>query len=295
VGDELGLLCVHAHPDDEASSTGGILARYADEGLRTAVVTCTGGELGEIVGRDMVEDEVRPRLGQVRLGELERALRILGCGPPRLLGYRDSGMPGTEGNADASSFWRANLDEAVGRLVAQIREFRPDVLVTYDAYGGYGHPDHVQTHRVTLVAAEASAVPQLYPDAGPAWRVPKLYLATWPKTHIFGLGKQFERHGLASPFAGYDRPQDVPMGTLDEDITTVVDVRPWLERKLAALRAHVSQVAEDSFFLTLPEELAPAVFGQEWFIRQRGVVPASGPASGPLEDDLFAGLRESHR
>jgi N-acetyl-1-D-myo-inositol-2-amino-2-deoxy-alpha-D-glucopyranoside deacetylase len=286
VAHDLGLLCVHAHPDDEALSTGGVLARYAEEGIRSAVVTCTGGELGEIVGAGMVEAEIRPRLGEVRREELARALEILDAGPPRLLGYRDSGMLGTDGNADPASFWRADFDEAVGRLVAHIREFRPDVLVTYDAFGTYGHPDHVQSHRVALVAAEACAVAQLYPDAGPPWRVRKLYLATFPKSSVLEVGRHLEAAGVASALAGYERPEDVPIGMLDADITTVVDVREWLDRKRAAVRAHVSQITEDWFFLGLPPPLGDAVLGQEWFVRQRTAVPAP-----EREDDLFAGLR----
>lgn len=282
--DGLGLLCVHAHPDDEAIGTGGILARYADEGLRTSVVTCTGGERGEIHNMDV--EETRARLAAVRRAELAESLRILGAGDPRLLGYADSGMLGTEGNADPASFWRADFDEAVGRLVAEIRALRPDVLVTYDAFGFYGHPDHVQAHRVALVAAEACAVPALYPQAGLAWRVRKVYLATIPKSGVAALHRQLRQRGLPSPFGDVDDVDDVPLGTPDELVHATVDVTAWLETKLAALRAHTSQLDESSFFLNLPPELQAAVFGRESYIRQRSDV-----ASDARDDDLFAGLR----
>lgn len=286
MADPLGLMCVHAHPDDESISTGGVLARYADEGLRTAVVTCTGGELGEIVGPGMDVGAVRPRLAEVRRDELAAALGVLGAGAPRLLGYRDSGMVGTDGNSDPASFWCAPFDQAVGRLVAQLREFRPDVLVTYDAFGGYGHPDHVQNHRISLVAAEACAMPALYPEAGPAWRVRKLYFAAIPKTAILQATAELRRRGLPSPFGDAERVEDIPMGAADEEVTTTVDVVAWLARKQDAMRAHVSQISPDSFFLNVPEDLQQAAFGREWFIRQRSDVPAPVP-----EDDLFAGLR----
>ncbi|HUH08599.1 MAG TPA: N-acetyl-1-D-myo-inositol-2-amino-2-deoxy-alpha-D-glucopyranoside deacetylase [Egibacteraceae bacterium] len=284
----LGLMCMHAHPDDESITTGGVLSRYADEGMRTAVVTCTGGELGEIFGPQMDPEQVRPRLGQVRRDELTAALGVLGAGAPRLLGFRDSGMLGAEGNNDPDSFWRAPFDEAVRRMVLQIREFRPQVLVTYDAFGGYGHPDHVQTHRVGIVAAEAAAVGALFPGAGPPWSVSKLYLSTIPRSAIMRVNQVLSERGLPSPFPQAERISDLKIGTPDKAITTEVDVGPWLARKLQALRCHVSQLAEESIFLNLATapDLEAAFFGQEWFMRQRSAVHTPH-----REDDLFAGLR----
>ena len=281
---QLGLMCVHAHPDDETIGTGGVLLRAAAQGIRTAVVTCTGGERGEI--HNMDEAENRPRLAQVRLEELRSSLRLLGAGEPRLLGYVDSGMMGTEGNDDPASFWRAPLDEAVGRLVAQIRQFRPDVLVTYDAFGVYGHPDHIQTHRIGLLAAEACNVAAMYPDAGAPWRVRKVYLATYPRSAIFQASKAMIAMGLDSPFGDFEAVDDVPMGIGDDELGAIVDVRDVLDRKLEALHQHVSQLDPSSFFLNVPHELAEAVFGSEWFARLRSDVAVSG-----VEDDLFAGLR----
>jgi N-acetyl-1-D-myo-inositol-2-amino-2-deoxy-alpha-D-glucopyranoside deacetylase len=281
----LGLMCVHAHPDDEVIGTGGILSRARTEGHRTAVVTCTGGELGEIVGEGMDPEEIRPRLAEVRLAELTAALDILDAGPPRLLGYRDSGMVGTEGNDDPASFWQADFDEAVGRLVEEIRAFRPDVLVTYDAYGLYGHPDHIQAHRVALVAAEACAAPALYPERGAPWTIRKVYLSTIPKSFIAMVNRELTARGLPSPFGEDTDPAKIPLGTPDELVTASVDVSAHLDRKQRALRAHRSQIGPESFFLNVPEEMAAAAFGTEWFIRQRSHVSATG-----TEDDLLAGL-----
>ena len=281
-----GLMAVHAHPDDEVIMTGGVLARAVSEGMRARVVTCTGGELGEVVGAGMDPDEIFPRLGEVRLEELRAALAILGTDGPQLLGYRDSGMIGTEGNDDPRAFWQANFDEAVGRLVAQIRSFRPSVLVGYDAFGGYGHPDHVQAHRIMLVASEAAAMPLLFPDAGPAYRVPKVYFAALPKSRIFMITQLMTAQGMVSPFPPADRPEDVQLGAADDEITTTVDVGPWLDQKMRALRAHYSQLSPDSFFLNVPPELEGQAFGTEWFVRLRSSVEVP-----EHEDDLFAGLR----
>ena len=282
-GSRAGLLCVHAHPDDEAIATGGVLARAAAEGRRTAVVTCTGGERGEIHNMDAAA--TRPRLAAVRRAELAASLRLLGAGEPRLLGYVDSGMAGTPGNDDPASFWRAELDEAVGRLVAEIRRCRPEVLVTYDAYGGYGHPDHVQAHRAGVLAAEAADVAALYPHAGPPWRVRKVYLATLPRSVIAAASAEFARLGLPSPFGDVTRSEELGFGTPDERVGAVIDVSAYLDVKLAALRAHHSQLGASSFFLNVPPDAAGAFFGTEWFQRLRSDVPTS-----EVEDDLFAGL-----
>jgi len=280
-----GLMCVHAHPDDETISTGGVLLRAAAEGRRTAVVTCTGGELGEIVGEHMDPVEVRPRLGEVRRGELADALAILGAGEPRLLGYRDSGMVGTPGNDDPRAFWQVDVDAAVRKVVAEIRTFRPDVLVTYDAFGIYGHPDHVQAHRVALLAGEACAVPALYPELGEAWRIPKVYLVTVPRSFVTMAHRELTARGLASPFGPPGSGEPGPFGSPDEAVTTIVDVSAHVERKLSALRAHASQIGPTSFFLNMPADLTGVAFGTEWFIRHRA--PAA-VAEG--EHDLFAGL-----
>ncbi len=272
---DLCLLCVHAHPDDESLLTGGVLARYAGEGVRTSVVTCTGGERGRSVGP-----------GTRRLDELRHALRILGCEPPRLLGYLDSGTSGAPGNDDPASFWRAPFDQAVGRVVAHIRELRPDVVVTYDAYGVYGHPDHIQAHRVARAAVEAAEIAALYPEAGPAWRPRKLYETAVPKSAIAGLNLLLAARGIPSPFGDVTDPKSLPFGTPDQLVSAVVDVRRWLERKRAAIRAHAEGLGPDSLLRNLPDGLADQALGQEWFVRLRTDVDT--PAR---EDDLLTGLR----
>ena len=284
--ESLGLLCVNAHPDDETISHGGALLRYAEEGIRTAVVTCTGGELGEVVGAGMDPAEVFPRLAEVRREELSEALAILGAGEPRFLGYRDSGMVGTPGNDDPASFWRADVDEAVGRLVAHLRELRPSVVCTYDPFGGYGHPDHVQCHRVTMLAVDAAWMGVLYPEAGAPWRVAKVYQSTIAKSAIAMANEEFQRRGLPSPFGEDVDPAAIPMGVDDDRISTVLDVRPWHLRKHEALMAHRSQVGPDSFFLNVPDDFSEAMFGTEWYVRARSDVPVPD-----REDDLFTGLR----
>jgi N-acetyl-1-D-myo-inositol-2-amino-2-deoxy-alpha-D-glucopyranoside deacetylase len=241
-----GLLCVHAHPDDEALFTGGILARYHDEGARTAVVTCTWRE------------------GTRRVAELRRSLGILGAGAPRLLGFGDAGMDQPERFVDAP------FDVAVGRLVAHLREFRPEAVVTYDAFGTYGHPDHVHAHRVTLAAVEAAGYPQLYPEAGPPWRPAVLYQATFPRSAI---GSAARALGAAEPQPGPGVP-----GVPDERIAVAVDVRDWLERKWSALLAHESEIergAGAARFIALPERVREAMLGTEWFLRTDLADPAT--------------------
>ena len=248
------LVCVHAHPDDEAIWTGGLLARWTDGGGQAAVVTCTDGEAGAASDGP----------AGTRLAELGRALAILGTAPARLLGYKDSGMPAA---GDPGSFWRADLDEAVGRLVGHLRQLRPDVLVAYDAAGIYGHPDHIQAHRVGLLAAEACGSAALYRAAGPAWRPPRVYLVTVPRSVIQLAGRELADIGLP---AGLRLGADpATLGTPDERLTTTLDVRPWLDRKWAAMRAHASQLGPGSPLDDLPEPLREALLGTEWYVRRR--------------------------
>ncbi|MFF8812695.1 PIG-L family deacetylase [Streptomyces pactum] len=248
---EPGLLCVHAHPDDEALWTGGVLAKYAGAGARTGVVTCTWAE------------------GTRRAGELERSLDILGAGAPRLLGYADNGVP--DSAPGAPPFSEAPFDEVTERLVGQIRRFRPDVVITYDAYGGYGHPDHVRAHRATVAAVEAAGHDQLYPESGAPWQPRALYLVTVARSVVAEVWREAfgERAEDGGPLPG------VP----DERITTVVDVRPWADRKWAALHAHVSEVERGAAFTrltSLPAPLRDRLLGTEWYLR-RDLVPAAGP------------------
>ncbi|MEV0385422.1 PIG-L family deacetylase [Nonomuraea sp. NPDC050643] len=239
---DFGLLCVHAHPDDEAIWTGGTLARYADEGARTAVVTCTWAE------------------GTRRAAELERSLDLLGAGKPRLLGYADAR------NADsapgAPRFVDVPLDEAVGRLVEHIRSVRPDVVLTYDGYGSYGHPDHVHAHRVTMAAVEAAGYDQLYPEAGDPWRPRALYLSAIPRSVV---AAHWEAVFGAPPEPGQTLP-----GVPDDQVTTHLDVSRWAERKWAAMHAHESEVgrgASMTMLTALPEQARAQMLSNEWYRR----------------------------
>ena len=281
---ELRLMSVHAHADDESITMGGLLATCADRGIRTANVCCTDGKLATIVAEDMPEESTRPRLAEIRQEELRAACAILGVGEVHFLGYGDSGMWGADTNQLPDAFWKADVDEAVGRLVALIRRFRPHVVVTYDGAGGYGHPDHIQTHRVTLLAVEAAHLKTLYPDAGEPWRVTKLYYTSLPLSFLRKAAALAKAAGMPPPF-GIDNPEDLPFVTPDEWITTTVDVRDGIRRKRAALVAHHSQIAPDWPMLAIPEEVNIEQFGTEAFQLVISRVPASLP-----EDDVFAGV-----
>lgn len=204
----LTLMAVHAHPDDECFGTGGVLAKYAAAGVRTVLVTATGGEEGEIHDPDLTEEEARPRLAAIREGELRRAAAVLNIGALELLGYRDSGMVGTPANERPDNFHHADLDEATGRLVRLIRRHRPQVLVTYNEDGGYGHPDHIKCHVVTVAAFDAAADPARYPDAGPAWAPAKLYATAWSRERMREFRAVLKERGIRWPFDRDDGQED---------------------------------------------------------------------------------------
>lgn len=267
------LLCVHPHPDDESISCGGVLARYAAEGRGVAVVTCTGGEEGEnLAGIDLGGESLTVH----RRRELAAALAALGVTEHRWLGYRDSGMVDTRANDHPDSFHRADLDTAAGRLAMIVRELRPEVIVSDDERGSYGHPDHVKAHHVTTRARELAADPGWSP-ATSAWRVPRRYAHTLSRSRVAAVHEQLLEAGLPSPFGedgvGVD---ELALGTADELVTTRIDVSDRLEVKRAALAAHRSQIAADSFFLNLPPELSREVFGVEEFVLLEGDPPADG-------------------
>ena len=276
-GTPLTLMAVHAHPDDEAIGTGGVLARYSDEGFRTVLVTCTNGEMGDDPdgrkpGQDGHDAEAVARL---RIEELQEACRHLGIGHIELLGYRDSGMMGWPQNDDPESFWRTPVEEAAERLGELMERYRPDVVVTYDENGFYGHPDHIQANRITLAAAEATGIPR------------KLYYTAVPRSAVAGFMRRMREAGVEVPGEIEEPAEDPPFGTPDELITTVVDVTPYVDRKRLALAAHATQISENSFFLGLPPDVQRLVFGTEAFVRHRDETGAATP-----EDDLFAGLRD---
>ena len=282
----MSLLCVHPHPDDESIACGGVLARYAAEGLRTHVVTCTGGEAGEnlagieLGGEDLVTHRRR---------EMADAIRALRVGGHTWLGFRDSGMAGTADNVHPLAFVQADLYVAAARLAQVIRRQRPHVIVSDDASGTYGHPDHVRAHRVTERAVAMAADEWWETDRAP-WQVRKRYVHTISRERMFRLHQQLRRMELASPFGDEDLhgPDDLPFGSPDGLVTTRVPVAEWLEDKQAAMRAHRSQIAADSFFFNVPDDLADHGFGVEEFVLLAG---GPRPAEGELEDDLFAGLR----
>ncbi|HLH22203.1 MAG TPA: N-acetyl-1-D-myo-inositol-2-amino-2-deoxy-alpha-D-glucopyranoside deacetylase [Chloroflexota bacterium] len=278
----LTLMAVHAHPDDEAIGTGGTLARYAAEGVRTVLVTCTDGAVGEIVDPTVATPET---LAAVRADELRTASELLGVSALHCLGYRDSGMMGTPENDDPRSFWRADLDEATGRLVALIRQERPQVIVTYDENGFYGHPDHIQTNRVSVAAFHAAGDPARYPEQGLApWAPSKLYYAAVPISRLREFGRRLRELDIEAPFGeNADEPE---FGTPDERIVATIDARPYARVKREALAVHRSQVGPETFFLLLPPPVWEETMGTEYFERPISTVPA--PAH---EDDLFAGLR----
>ncbi len=255
------LVMLHAHPDDEAISTGGTMARAVEEGHRVVLVVATGGELGE-VAEDVLE--ASEALGDRRRDEVTAAAAELGAQRVELLGYRDSGMMGEASNADPACFWQADVDEAAVRLAAICREERADVLTCYDDHGGYGHPDHIQVHRVGHRAAELAGVAEVYE-------------ATMDRDHLGALVRRARAAGDGPPEDGSSPELDeATFGTPAAQITTVVDVTAQLDKKRAAMRAHASQIPADSFFLRLDDDSFAEAFGAEWFIRSRG--HGDGPA-----------------
>ena len=295
--DGLRLLTVHAHPDDEASKGAATVHRYAREGVRCVLVTATGGEEGDILNPAMDRPEVRERLHLVRLEELARAAAIIGYHEVVMLGYRDSGMAGTEANSRPGCFAAADLGEAVGRLVAVIRRERPHVIVTYaDDQEGYPHPDHLRVHDISVVAFDAAADPDRYPEAGPPWQVSKLYYSAWAKARIVAMHEKFLELGLDSPFPEEwrDRPG------LDHRLTTRIDVLP--EDDVSRPRPAGPRHPGRPRLAVLVR--APARGGQRLSVRRLHPGPVGGrtptpgapvPGAPVPEDDLFAGLREPVR
>lgn len=280
---DLRLLTVHAHPDDESSKGAATVHRYAREGARCVLVCATGGEEGDILNPAMDRPEVRERLPEVRIEELARAAGIIGYHEVVMLGYRDSGMAGTEANSRPGCFATADLGEAVGRLVEVIRRERPQVVVTYaDDQEGYPHPDHLRVHDISMVAFDAAADPDRYPDAGPPWQVSKMYYSAWTKARLVAMHEKFLDLGLESPFSD----EWLARPGLDHRITTRIEVRPEDDVRDAALLAHATQVDPASpFWFGLPTEAGNA-YPFDDYILARSVVDTPVP-----EDDLFAGLR----
>jgi N-acetyl-1-D-myo-inositol-2-amino-2-deoxy-alpha-D-glucopyranoside deacetylase len=290
------ILLVHAHPDDESISTGATMARYAAAGAHVTLVTCTLGEEGEIHVPELAQLEAAQadQLGGYRIAELGRACRVLGVHDHRFLGgagrYRDSGMMDTPANDRPRAFWRADLAEAVAHAVAVVRQVRPQVLVTYDQVGGYGHPDHIQAHRVAMAAVEAAADPAHRPDLGAAWDVAKVYWNAMPRSVVQAGIDAMAALGEASPFESLGDLDEVPFAVADDVVTTAVDGRAHAGRKEAAMRAHPTQMTVDGPFFALSNNLGHSVLGTEYYRLVKGTRGPAGPAPQGWEDDLFAGL-----
>lgn len=283
-----GLLLVHAHPDDESITTGSTMARYAAEGARVTLVTCTLGEGGEVIPPELAHLEERREggLGPHRIGELADAMRALGVTDHRFLGgagrYRDSGMMGVPDNDDPACFWRADVDEAAGHLVEVIREVRPQVLVTYDENGGYGHPDHIQAHRVALRAHELAADPGFRPELGPAWRIAKVYWTRMPRSVIEAA---LLETAAKSPYERTAPVEQIPGVVDDEAVTTVLENAAYAGAKAAAMRAHATQITVSGAYFALSNLLGQPLLAAEYFQLVRGTPGADAP-----ETDLFAGV-----
>ncbi|MEO7665144.1 MAG: PIG-L family deacetylase [Candidatus Limnocylindrales bacterium] len=307
----LTLMTVHAHPDDETIGTGGLMAKAVADGHRVVLVTGTRGELGEIVVPEMDTPENHRRLGEIRAGELEAAMGELGVTEWENLGYRDSGMMGTDGNRDPRCYWQADLDEAARRLTWFVRRYRPDVMTTYNDFGGYGHPDHIRTHDVAVRAFARAGDAGWYPEqlatehggTGPAeadgglapWAPSKLYEQAIPASVRNAMRDRMEAAGEKSFWSEPDdmtpdeaeafRERMAKMLIPDEQVTTWIDVASVLDRKWAAIRRHVTQMSPENPFLRFGADAWREFWSKEAYVLRETRVDAPAP-----ETDVFAGL-----
>jgi N-acetyl-1-D-myo-inositol-2-amino-2-deoxy-alpha-D-glucopyranoside deacetylase len=280
------LLLVHAHPDDETINNGVTMAKYAALGAQVTLVTCTRGEEGEVLVNELANlaSDKDDKLGEHREIELKDAMDELGIKDFRFLGapskkWRDSGMMGTPANDRDDVFWQADLDEASIELVKIILEIKPQVLITYDEFGGYGHPDHIKAHRVAMRAAELAA--------NQGWQVSKIYWNTMPRSVIqMGIEKMKE---VGSDFFGAESADDLPFAKPDELVSTVVNAPEYVPAKLAAMKAHATQISLDGPFFALSNNLGLSVWGDEYYTLVKGEKAAPFDANG-RELDIFAGI-----
>lgn len=280
------LLLVHAHPDDETINNGVTMAMYAAKGFGVTLITCTRGEEGEILVPELqhLASGREDSLGKIREVELANAMKELGVSDHRFLGapkksWRDSGMIDSETNTRKDNFWNADLDEAAASLVEVILEIKPDVMITYDEIGGYGHPDHIQAHRVAMRASQLAA--------GAGWQISKIYWNTIPIS-VIKEGIEAMK-GSGSDFWGVEKAEDFPFAQPDDLVTTVIDGQDFVDKKMEAMKAHPTQIALDGPFFALSDNLGLKVWGQEFY---RLVY---GKASHPFnkdgrESDLFSGI-----
>lgn len=282
MNDQLRLLTVHAHPDDESSKGAGTVARYTDEGAHATLVCCTGGEEGDILNEAVNTPEVIADLYEVRMRELKEATDILGYDVVEMLGYRDSGMKDSDANKHPDCFWAAPIEESTERLAILLRKYRPHVVISYgDPMGGYDHPDHVRVWEITDPAIELAADPAAT-IAGSPWQVQKLYVSMWSRARMVKTHETFLELGLKSPFDDRWFKRDGH----DHLITTSIEVEAWFDRRSAALLAHQTQVDPESpFWFGLPPETMRKLNKYETFQLVSSVVESEIP-----EDDLFAGV-----
>ena len=277
------VLLVHAHPDDETINNGATMAMYAALGASVTLVTCTRGEEGEVLIPELshLAASATDSLGQHRITELALAMKELGVADHRFLGegvklYRDSGMMGTEPNNRPDVFWQADIDEAADLLVRVIDEVKPHVLITYDEFGGYGHPDHIQAHRVAMRAAEKSE-----------WDIPKIYWNVMPVSVIQeGIDAM---KGIDSDFWGAEKAEDLPFAKDDSFVHALVDGNAYVDKKMNAMKAHSTQIAVDGPFFALSNNVGLQVWGNEYYTLVKGEKSAPLNEKG-YESDLFAGI-----
>ncbi|GAB3687404.1 mycothiol conjugate amidase Mca [Nocardiopsis oceani] len=291
MSERLRLMAVHAHPDDESSKGAATMARYVEEGAEVLVVTMTGGERGDILNPAMERPEIRENITEVRRQEMDRAREILGV-DQEFAGFVDSGLP--EGDPlpplPEGCFADLPVEEAAEPLVAAIRRFRPHVILTYDENGGYPHPDHIMTHKVSMHAFDAAAEPDAYPDSGDPWQPLKLYyFVSFPPERFEALAETLAERGLENPFAEWidrikkrDRPR--------WEITTSVHCSEYFDTAHAALKAHATQVDPNGFWFAVPNEVVAEAWPTEDYHLVRSIVDTEVP-----EKDLFAGVREAMR
>ncbi len=297
-------MTVHAHPDDESSKGPATIARYHADGVHTVLVTCTGGEQGDILNPAMDTPGVKERMTEIRRGELEDAARVIGYDEVILLGYRDSGMPDTPANADPRCFAQAPIDEAVGRLVTHIRRTLPQVVVTYPRdQQGYPHPDHLRTNEISELAFDAAGDPDRFPDAGDPWKPSKLYYVNWSVRQMRATHEKFIELGLESPFDDERMERFAGLIKADAERTdrpTLIDVNGYTGVRRAALLAHRTQVDPTSrHWFGLPDEVAETLYPYDEYTLVRDLTAEAGSdptdsdptADDRAEDDLFAGVR----
>jgi len=281
------LLLVHAHPDDETINNGVTMAKYAKDGAQVTLVTCTRGEEGEVLVAELANlaSDKDDKLGEHREVELKDAMAHLGIADFRFLGapnkkWRDSGMMGTPQNDRTDVFWQSDLEESANELVKIILEIKPQVLITYDEFGGYGHPDHIKAHRVAMRAAEIAETN--------GWKIEKIYWNTMPRSVIqMGIEKMKE---VGSDFFGAESVDDLPFAKPDELVTSVVHASEFVPQKLAAMKAHATQIALDGPFFALSNNLGLSVWGDEYYTIVKGEKAAPFDENG-RELDLFAGIK----